>query len=73
MKLFLAAAQATDLIVIAAVAVGAAIGFTGVASFDPRVRARLPVAALARGNALVAVGLIVTGLLVTAIALGFGE
>lgn len=71
--LITAAAQASDAIVLAAVALGAVLGLTGIASFDPRVRARLPVAALARGNATVAVGLILAGVLVIGIALGMGE
>lgn len=69
----LAAARATDLIVLGTVAVGAALAIAGIASLDPRVRTRLPVAALARGNAVVALGLVVAGLMLVAVALGFGE
>ena len=69
----LAAAQASDLFVLAGVGIAAVLALTGLASFDPRVRSRLPVAALARGNALVSVGLIVTAALVLSIALGGGE
>lgn len=65
-----AAAQATDALVLAAVALGAVLGLTGLASFDPRVRSRLPVTALARGNVAVSVGLILVGLSIVGIALG---
>ena len=68
----LAAARATDLIVLGTVALGAAIAIAGIASVDPRVRTRLPIAVLARGNLVVAAGFVVTGLLLVAIALGFG-
>lgn len=71
--MILAAAAASDIIVLAAAAVGALLAITGLASFDPRVRTRLPVAVLARGNTLVSVGLIVAGLVVVAIALGGGD
>lgn len=69
----LAAAAWTDALVIAAVALGAAVALTGIASFDDRVRSRLPVAVLARGNAAVSVGLIAAGLAIVAAALGVGE
>jgi hypothetical protein len=69
----LAAATWTDAIVIAAVLLGFAIALTGIASFDPRVRSRLPIAVLSRGNVAVSVGLIVLGLLFAVIALGVGE
>jgi hypothetical protein len=68
-----AAAAWTDAVVLAAVAVGATIGLTGIASFDPRVRGRLPLAVLARGNVTVSLGLVALGLLIVAIALGVGE
>jgi hypothetical protein len=68
-----AAAAWTDAVVLAAVALGAAIGLTGIASFDPRVRSRLPLVVLARGNVAVSLGLVVLGLLIVAIALGLGE
>lgn len=68
-----AAAQASDVIVLAAAAIGAVLCPAGLASFDPRVRSRLPVPALARGNALVGVGLLLAGLLVVSIAIGAGE
>lgn len=71
--LVVAAAQATDAIVLAAVAVGAVLGLSGLASFDPRVRSRLPVAALAQGNVVVSIGLIVAGLVIVGIALGAGD
>ena len=64
-----AAAQATDFLVLGAIAVAAAVGLTGLASFDPRMRARLP-GPLGRGNAVVSVGLILVALAVAAIALG---
>lgn len=66
----LAAAQATDIFVLAAVAIGAVIGMAGLASFDPRLRGRLPVGALARGGAATSIGLVIAGLLVVGIALG---
>jgi hypothetical protein len=69
----LAAATWTDALVIAAVALGAAVALTGIASFDARVRGRLPIAVLARGNSAISVGLLVAGLTIVAIALGFGE
>jgi hypothetical protein len=69
----LAAATWTDAIVIAAVLLGAAIALAGIVSFDPRIRSRLPIAVLARGNVAVSVGLIVLGLLFVGIALGLGE
>jgi hypothetical protein len=69
----LAAATWTDTLVIAAVALGAAVALTGIASFDARVRGRLPIAVLARGNSAISIGLLVAGLTIVAIALGFGE
>jgi hypothetical protein len=69
----IAAARAADVVVLLAVAVGALLAVTGLASFDPRVRSRLPVAILAKGNALVGVGLLLTGLVVIGVALGGGE
>jgi hypothetical protein len=69
----LAAATWTDAIVIAAVLLGCAIALAGIASFDPRIRSRLPIVVLARGNVAVSVGLIVLGLLFVGIALGLGE
>jgi hypothetical protein len=69
----LAAAAWTDALVIAAVALGAAVALTGIASFDDRVRGRLPIAVLARGTAVVSVGLVVAGLAIVAVALGVGE
>lgn len=71
--MILAAGQATDAVVLGAVILGAILGLTGLASFDPRLRGRLPVAALARGNALTSVGLVVAGLVMVGLALGFGE
>lgn len=68
--MILAAAQATDILVLAAVAVGAVLGLAGLASFDPRVRGRLPVGALANGGATTSIGLVIAGLLVVGIALG---
>jgi hypothetical protein len=68
-----AAASWTDALVLAAVALGGAIGLSGIASFDPRVRGRLPLGILARGNVAVSVGLVVLGLMIVAIALGLGE
>jgi hypothetical protein len=69
----LAAATWTDALVIAVVLLGCAIALAGIASFDPRVRSRLPIAVLARGNVAVSLGLIVLGLLFVGIALGVGE
>jgi hypothetical protein len=69
----LAAATWTDAIVIAAIALGAAVALTGIASFDTRVRGRLPIAVLARGNAAASVGMVVVGLAIVALALGVGE
>jgi hypothetical protein len=71
--MILAAAQASDFLVLAAVALGALLAVTGLASFDPRIRARLPVATLARGSAGVSVAVILAGLIVVGIALGGGE
>lgn len=71
--MILAAAQGSDIIILAAVAVGAILGLTGLASLDPRVRRKLPIGVLARGNALVSVGLIVAAMLVVSLALGGGE
>ena len=68
-----AAAQATDAFVLAAVALGAVLGLAGLASFDRRLRGRLPVAALARGNALVGVSLVVAGILLVSLAIGVGD
>jgi hypothetical protein len=67
------AAAWTDALVIAAVALGAAVALTGIASFDTRVRGRLPIAALARGNTATSVGMVVAGLTIVALALGVGE
>jgi hypothetical protein len=69
----IAAAQAADVVVLLAVLVGVLLAVTGLASFDPRIRSRLPVAALSNGNALVGVVLLITGLVVVGIALGGGE
>jgi hypothetical protein len=69
----LAAAAWTDALVIATVALGAAVALTGIASFDARVRGRLPIAVLAHGNSAISVGLIVAGLTIVALALGLGE
>jgi hypothetical protein len=71
--LIIAAASWTDAFVLAAVALGAALGLTGIATFDPRVRDRLPVASLARANVAVSIGLVVAGLAIVALALGLGE
>jgi hypothetical protein len=67
------AAAWTDALVIAAVALGAAVALTGIASFDTRVRGRLPIAALARRNTATSVGMVVAGLTIVALALGVGE
>ncbi len=67
----IAAARAADAVVLLAVAVGAILALTGLASFDPRIRSRLPVAALSKGNALVGVVLLLTGLVVVSFAMGF--
>jgi hypothetical protein len=69
----IAAATWTDAIVLAAVALGASIGLTGIATFDPRVRNRLPMAVLSSGNVAVSIGLIIAGLAIVALAIGIGE
>lgn len=69
----IAAARAADAVVLLAVLLGALLAVTGLASFDPRIRSRLPVAALSNGNALVGVVLLFAGLVVVGIALGVGE
>lgn len=66
----LAAAKMTDALIILGAAFGAMVTLLGLASLDPRIRARVPVAAIARGNTLVAVGLIVAGLMVVGMTLG---
>ncbi len=63
----------SDALVLLAVAVGALLAVTALASFDPRIRSRLPVAALSKGNALVGVVLLLAGLVVVGIALGVGD
>jgi hypothetical protein len=68
--MIVAAAQASDAFVLFAMAAGLVLVVTGLASFDPRVRSRLPVAVLARGNALVSVALILAGLVVAGAAMG---
>ncbi|MFP5327303.1 MAG: hypothetical protein ACLGHT_07460 [Acidimicrobiia bacterium] len=68
-----AAAKPTDLIVLAVVAVGVLLALTGLASFDPRVRRKIPIGPLARGNALASVGLIIASLLLISLALGGAE
>ncbi len=67
----IAAARVADALVLLAVAVGVLLAVTGLASFDPRIRSRLPVAALSNGNALVGVVLLLAGLVVVSFATGF--
>lgn len=69
--MIVAAAQAADAFVLITVAFGAALGVMGLASFDPRLRSRLPIAALANGNAAMSIGLVAASIVVVGIALGF--
>lgn len=66
----LAAARATDILVLAAAFTGAALVLAGVATINPRVRVRLPVAALARGSVRASVALIAAGIGLFTLALG---
>jgi hypothetical protein len=70
MSSVLATAQATDVVVLAGLFAGAALVAGGLASISSRVRNRLPVAVLARGNVLTSVALIAVGLALFTIGLG---
>jgi len=63
-------AKATDAIVIVALLLGVVVVVAGVASFNSRARARLPLPGTVRDRAVGRVALIVSGLVLITVALG---
>lgn len=68
----IAAAQAGDALILAAVFIGAVLIAATLATFDPRIRNRLP-SMIARAGWLGRTGMVTAGLLIIGVALGVGD